>query len=123
MPAEDVRYVCIARLDGREHVFLGESGENIADSVVVSDDGFVLTFASEDAARTSPGVSSEAAAVYDLDAIDAWCASDVGVGECKPLLDAWNLFVDLPHDDNLFAEMHERSASTTSCSTPAIRRR
>lgn len=113
MSDDDVRYVCRARLDDRERMFLWESGDNIPDSVVVDDDGFVLTFESEDAARAGLAISSEPAAIYDLDAIAAWCGSSGDVGDHKQLLNAWNLFVDLPHDDNLFSlPIHGRAPSS-----------
>ncbi|NVB81420.1 MAG: hypothetical protein HOV81_23695 [Kofleriaceae bacterium] len=109
MSDDDIRFVCVARLDGRERVFLWESGDNVPDSVVVDDDGFVVMFASQKEARSLPGVSAESAVVYDLDSIGAWCRSDSDVAEHMPLLNAWNLFVDLPHDANLFAAADART--------------
>jgi hypothetical protein len=97
--------LCIARLDGADRYFLWESGDDIPDRVVLDDAGELRLFSSEAAARAAEGdeLSTEPPTIYDLDALDAWCRSDAVPADCSPLLEAWNLFGDLPRDENLFA--------------------
>lgn len=112
--SDAVRYLCAARLDGTDRYFLWESGDDAPDRVVLDDAGFVLTFPGEQAAREAPSVESEAVspeqtAVYDLDAIETWAKSTAEVRDCSELLNAWNLFGDLPRGENLFGEAAARA--------------
>lgn len=117
-----MRYVCIARLDGTSIVFLWESGD-APDRVVLHDDGAILAFPSELAARADS--SPEAAAVYDLDAIEAWCNSNEPPRDCNALLNAWNLLGDLPRGD-LFARADAAADAVNrklfhACNLPAMK--
>lgn len=97
--SEVFRVACLARLDGSDRYFLWESDDDRGDRVVLDDAGFVIVFASEQAAWKASGEESpEETRVYDLDAIRTWCTSSDKIGDCVPLLDAWNLFGDLPRD-------------------------
>ena len=97
------RYVCIARLDQHDVVFLWETGDDAPDRVVLDETGAIVTFADEHAARQSGTetlpVTEGQVTRYDLDALEAWCRSVAPIGECSPLLNAWNLFGDLPKSD------------------------
>ncbi len=127
---EAVRYLCVAQLDGTQRVFLWETDDEANDRVVLDDAGFVSCFASEIAARAAatdenPPVASEEPSVYDLDGIEAWCRSTASISDCGHLLNAWNLFGDLPHADNLFSSADSRSNSLydklfRSCNLPAM---
>ncbi len=127
---EAIRYVCVAQLDGSRRFFFWESGDDAPDRVVVDQDGIVLAFPSEFAAREAAsaegqGVSSEDATVYDLDAIDAWCKASAEVHDCSELLNAWNLFGDLPRGNNLFGAADRRAEVIydelfRGCNLPAI---
>ncbi|MBA3453348.1 MAG: hypothetical protein H0T42_09680 [Deltaproteobacteria bacterium] len=127
---ETVRYLCVALLDGIQRLFLWESDDETDDRVALDEAGFLLCFPSEFAARAatqaeSRPVSSEAPSVYDLDAIEAWCRSTATVTDCRRLLNAWNLFGDLPRNDNLCASADARNNSLydklfAGCNLPAM---
>jgi hypothetical protein len=109
-----VRYVCVARLDGVDRFFLWESGGDVPDRVVLDDAGLLRVFPSERVARDAPSAegyetSTEGPSVYDLDAIEAWCKSSAAVLDYSQLLDAWNLFGDMPQGENLFAGADTRA--------------
>ncbi len=112
--ADAVRYLCVARLDGSKRVFLWEDEDPGPARVVVDEQGFVRLFASEADARKTPSaegfsVSAEEASAYDFDAIATWCRSDAAIRDCSPLLNAWNLFIDLPGGENLFRAADSRA--------------
>jgi hypothetical protein len=112
--SEVVRYLCIARLSGAERVFLWEGEDPGPARVVVDDNGFVLSFASLAAAveagqRNGWNISSEEPSAYDIARIEQWCRSDAGVRDCTELLNAWNLLVDLPGEENLFRAADARA--------------
>jgi hypothetical protein len=114
--ADADRYLCVARLDGIERIFLWEGEDPGPARVVVDQQGFVVSFASVSEAREATAserwnVSAEEVTVYDFDAIETWCRSDSGIQNCSPLLNAWNLFVDLPHGENLFRAADSRALS------------
>jgi hypothetical protein len=104
--SERIRYLCIARLGGSARVFCWDSGGDAADAVVLGDAGVIQTFGSEADARQAAhaAMSPEAPAHYDLDALEAWCKSTDTVHSCSELLDAWNLFGDLPRAESVFAK-------------------
>lgn len=110
---ERVRYLCVARLDGATRAFFWESDGSATDQIVVDVDGFVITYPSELAAREAASgpwtLSTEGASEYDLDAIETWCESDAAVRDSHGLLNAWNLFIDLPRGDNLFRAADARA--------------
>lgn len=112
--SEAVRYLCVARLDGAERVFLWEGEEPGPARVVVDKDGLVLSFVSvaavvEAGQANEWNLSSEEPSTYDIDGIEQWCRSDAGVGDCSELLNVWNLLVDLPGDENLFRAADARA--------------
>jgi hypothetical protein len=103
VPDEDW-YLCTARLDGAERTFFWESSGVTPDRVILDDDGFVRSFASEEAARAIGAaegwrIAPQSPSFYDLDAVATWCQSDADATDCSPLLNAWNLFGDLPPSD------------------------
>jgi hypothetical protein len=106
------RYLCIARLDGIDRVFLWEGEDPGPARVVVDDEGFAIPFPTEAEARSVAeewALSPDSATFYDLDGIDRWCHSQEGIREYTDLLDAWNLFVDLPKGDDLFRAADRRA--------------
>jgi hypothetical protein len=108
------RYLCVARLDETERVFLWEGEDPGPARLVVDDGGFVLSFASIAAAlevgkANAWNISSEEPAAYDIDGIEQWCRSDAGIRDCNQLLNAWNLLVDLPGGENLFRAADARA--------------
>lgn len=112
--SEVVRYLCVARLNGAEHVLLWEDDDSGPSRVVVDEEGFVRSFptaAAAVAAAAADGwtVSPEDASTYDLDAIEAWCRSSADVQGCIELLNTWNLLVDLPDGENLFRAADARA--------------
>lgn len=116
-----MRYVCLARLDGGSVVFLWEGGD--VDRVVLDDARSIRTFVDEVVARAG-GVSPERTAVFDLDAIEAWCRSDDPPLACSALLNAWNLFGDLPRSD-LYTDADARANAVHrklfyACNLPAV---
>jgi hypothetical protein len=121
-------YVCTAVLDRARIVFLWASGGEQPDRVVLDDDGFMVTFPSEYAARAASvngaAVSSERVTRYKLDALVAWCMSGDDVRDCSVLLNAWNLFGDLPRSDS-FREADARGSAIYDklfwgCNLPAM---
>lgn len=104
--SERIRYLCIARLGGSARVFCWDSGGDAADAVVLDAAGLIESFASEAEARQAAhaAMSPESPASYDLDAVEAWCKSTDTVRSCSDLLDAWNLFGDLPRAESVFAK-------------------
>jgi hypothetical protein len=123
--AEAVRYLCVARLDGIDRVFFWESDNEGNDRVALDDEGFVRAFPSETVAREASHASSEEPSVYDLDSIAAWCRSSDEVADCRALLNAWNLFGDLPRGENLFAAADVRANQLyeklfMGCNLPSI---
>jgi hypothetical protein len=86
------RYRCIARLDQRDRRFSWDGDDGDDDRVVVDDDGYVI--------EADDGEGE--ATIYDLDAIEAWCRSSESVRDSSPLLNAWNLFIDIPDANALF---------------------
>lgn len=128
---ERLCYPTILRIDGTDRVVFWESGsDDGTDRVELDAAGFVITFPSEPAAREAAvaegrALSSEEAPTYDFDAIDAWCRSSEGVRDCSELLDAWNLLVDLPRGENLFASADARATEIydklfLGCNLPSI---
>jgi len=127
-----VRYLCIARLRGAERVFLWEDEDGGASRVIVDDEGFVVSFASvaEVAAAGQVNgwnISSEEATTYDIDAIEEWARSDAPVGDCRQLLNVWNLLIDLPGAENLFRAADARALGLydklfRGCNLPAMTR-
>jgi hypothetical protein len=121
----DSRYVCMARLDGAERWFFWDRGDETPDRVVVDGAGSIVCFRSERDARTSSSdVSPERAAIYDLDTIEAWCRSNSGAVDCPVLLNAWNLFGDLPRG-HLFDAADARATGVYDklffgCNLPAV---
>ena len=110
----EVRYVCIALLNGDERAFLWEGEDPGPARVVVDDKGFVLSFSSVaaaiDAAQANGWpVASEEPSAYDIDGIEEWCRSDAGVHDCTGLLNVWNLLVDMPGGKNLFRAADARA--------------
>ena len=85
-------YRCIARLDGIDRVFSSETDGGDNDRIVVDRDGYAIESEAPDGDAT----------LYDLDAIEAWCKSADGVCDPNALLNAWNLFVDVPGLSDLF---------------------
>ena len=130
MVEKPVCYLCVARLDGIDRYFFWESGDDTRDRVVLDNDGLILAFPSERIARETGSVcglavSSQEATVYDLDAIETWCKSTAEVLECSWLLDAWNLFGDMPHGENLFAGAARRATAAydklfRGCNLPSM---
>jgi hypothetical protein len=107
-------YVCIARLDGDERSFMWQGEDPGPARVVVDPGGFVLSFGSvatlyEMATSNGWNVSDEEPTFYDLDAVAAWCKSDASLKDPSPLLNAWNLFVDLPRGEGLFSAADSRA--------------
>ncbi|HEY1550052.1 MAG TPA: hypothetical protein VGG28_19630 [Kofleriaceae bacterium] len=90
-----MRYRCIARLDRVDRMFLWDSDDGETDRVVVDADGHLIESDDGDGEPT----------MYDLDAIEAWCGSAGGMRDGRALLNAWNLFVDVPG----LGEMFERA--------------
>jgi hypothetical protein len=80
------RYRCIARLDQRDRRFSWDSDDGDDDRVVVDDDGYVIEADDGEGEPT----------IYDLDAVEAWCRSSEPVRDSSALLNAWNLFIDIP---------------------------
>ncbi|MCW5803010.1 MAG: hypothetical protein KIT31_11545 [Deltaproteobacteria bacterium] len=110
MTEEAISYLCVARFEGIEIVFLWESGGEARDRVVLDDNDFILAFPSIAAAMDltmSLGIplSDEEASAYDLDAIQAWCKSSSEVVDCGSTLNAWNLFGDLPNVGKLYTSL------------------
>lgn len=90
--SEVVRYLCIARLNGEDRVFLWEGEDPGPARVVVDEQGWVTSFSSVgaamDAARANDwNVSSEEPAVYDIDGIAQRCRSDVGIQDCTTFVE------------------------------------
>lgn len=113
---EAVRYLCVARLNGVDRVFLWEGHDPGPSRVVVDEDGLVRSFptvaaAAEAAAHEEWNVSPENAALYDLDCVERWCGSESAIRDCNELLNAWNLLVDLPGGENLFRSADARALS------------
>lgn len=57
--------------------------------------------------------------------IDSWCRSSAAVHDCSVLLNAWNLFVDLPQCDSLFSAADSRALSLydklfNGCNLPSM---
>lgn len=105
----------MARLDGTERVFLWEGEDPGPARVVLDQRGFIVSFASDMAAREAAtaeswNVSTEDASVYDLDAIEKWCRSAAAVQDASALLNTWNLLLDLP-SENLFRAADSRALS------------
>jgi hypothetical protein len=125
-----VRYLCSVRLDGVYRIFLWDSGDDGFDRVVVDDQGMLVEFPSESAAREArrPAgyeLSPEPVTHYDLDTVQSWCASSTASLDCATLLNAWNLLGDLPHGENLFTYADERAMGVYDklffgCNLPAI---
>jgi hypothetical protein len=112
--SEVIRYLCIARVNGADRVFLWEGEDPGPARVVLDEEGFIRSFTTSTAARDAAAaqgwdVSSEDPAVYDLDGIERWCQSSADVRDCSELLNAWNLFVDLPSDETLFPAADARA--------------
>ena len=121
-----VDYVCIVRLDGIDRFLLWEDDDSTT-RVVIDVDGFAIAFPSEAAARAvaQRRISPEEASRYDLDAIEVWCRSDADDGDYSQLLNAWNLFIDLPEGENLFRAADARARSVydklfRSCNLPSM---
>lgn len=112
--SEVIRYLCVARMNGADRVFLWEGEDPGPAHVVVDEEGFVWSFPTTAAAREAAAaqrwhVSSEEPSVYDTDGMERWCRSDADVLDCRELLNAWNLFVDLPDGENLFRAADARA--------------
>jgi hypothetical protein len=104
----DERYLCAATLGGITRVLVSDSEHFLFDT-----DGFVMTAA------------GGTEITYDLDAIETWCRSDDGVRDNRALLDAWNLFVDMPDGDSLFRAADARAIGLYdklfhSCNLPSM---
>ena len=125
-----VCYLCVVRLDGAERVLLWGTDEIGADRIAVDPEGVLLVFPSERAARDVGAIegwsiSPEQAASYDFDEIERWCRSDDGIADCAPLLNAWNLLVDLPEGEGLFRAADARAIAVydklfRGCNLPAM---
>jgi hypothetical protein len=128
--SEAVRYLCVARLSGDERVFLWKGEDPGPAGVVVDDKGFVLSYSSDAAAIEAAlangwNVATEEPTAYDIDAIERWCRSDAGVRDCTELLNAWNLFTDLPGGENLFRAADARALALydklfRACNLPSM---
>lgn len=121
------RYLCVARLDGIETYFIWESGNDGQDRVAVDHAGMLQVFPSEQSARATEGerLSQEETTLYDLDALERWCKSDLEAHDYSNLLNDWNIFADLPRGDSLFSKADRRADSLydklfRSCNLPAI---
>jgi hypothetical protein len=96
----------------------------------VDEEGFVRSFPTGAAAVVAAAadrwtVSPEDASTYDLDGIEAWCRSNTDVRDCRALLNAWNLLVDLPGGENLFRAADARALGLydklfRGCNLPSI---
>jgi hypothetical protein len=86
------RYRCIARLDQRDRKFSWDSDDGDNDRVVVDHDGYVIEADDGEGEPT----------IYDLDTIEAWCRSSAPLRDSAALLNAWNLFIDIPDANALF---------------------
>jgi len=76
----------------------------------------LVVFRSETAARAVDAVERwridpEGASTYDLDTVEKWCRSTDGIRDCLPLLNAWNLLIDLPDVDGMFRAADTRALS------------
>ena len=127
------RCLGVARLDAVDRVFFWESVPDVPDRIVLDDAGMVVSFPSERAARESASADDpplfpeepEEPHRYDSDAVEAWCTSSDAVGRCLDLLNAWNLFTDLPLGTSLFALADARSTAIydklfRGCNLPSI---
>jgi hypothetical protein len=130
--SDATRYLCIALLRGTERVFLWEDEDGGTSRVIVDDQGFVVSFASVAEAVAAGhvngwNISSEDATTYDIDAFEQWARSDAPVGDCRPLLNVWNLLIDLPGAENLFRAADARALGVydklfRGCNLPAMTR-
>ena len=128
--SEAVRYLCVARLNGADRVFLWEGEDPGPARVIVDEEGFVRSFPTTAAAQQAAAaqrweVSPEAPCMYDLDGIERWCWSGADIRDCGELLNAWNLFVDLPGGENLFRAADARALGVYDklfggCNLPSI---
>ena len=111
-------------------MFLWESAGSDLDQVVLDPNGLAITYTSELAAREAAAaeswtLSAEDASDYDLDAIETWCKSEGDVRDSNALLDAWNLFVDLPKGESLLRAADARALNLydklfQSCNLPSM---
>jgi hypothetical protein len=123
-----MRYVCSARVRGKDWVFLWEGDGDVGDRIIADDHGHVIVYQSELAARQSESISPDPVTRYDFDAIERWCNSSDQIQEFTQLLNAWNLLVDMPTDEaSLFRAADRRAISVyekliLACNLPSITR-
>jgi len=121
------RYLCRGRVQGGERIFLWETNDR--DRVVVDEAGDVVSFDTEAEAResgpTSVIISDESSALYDFDAIQAWCHSRDEAVDCPTVLNIWNMLNDVPGVQELFSAAESRADAIYDklfhgCNLPAI---
>jgi len=128
--SEAVRYLCVARLNGIDRVFLWEGHEPGPSRVVVDAGGLIRSFptaaaAAEAVALEQWNVSPEDPQLYDLDRIEGWCRSEAAVRDFSELLSGWNLLLDLPDGENVFRAADARARGLydklfKSCNLPSM---
>ena len=95
-------YIYPLILEGKQLHLLWRDGDDGPDEVLVEDDGCIALYSSEALARDAAPEGDEVATesgreTLDLDKLSAWCRRPVAeTVDCHLVLDAWNLFSDVP---------------------------